>query len=142
MLCSNRIHFLIKLKDNHYTNIRIINKIISRISVRGAYYTVFDLLSAARQLIYNGYIKICINDDSKRSRYRSCTHDKSMRISALLLKLLPLLYAESVLLIGADKPELFVFRLLLDQRVCTDYYIYISCLKLLVDKSFFLPFSL
>ncbi len=72
-----------------------------------------DLQTIGRHVRKQRYIEVSVQNDCERSRYRRRTHDKNRDIASLSGKCLPLPHAETMLLVGNDKPEVLVIYFLL-----------------------------
>ena len=114
------------------------DKTLRRLPVTLINHAVLYRYSARRKLIYNRYVQISVHYDRQSSRYRSCTHDKRMRMSSLFRKLFALLDTESVLFISYYQPQPVILDLILYQCVCSNDHRHISIFYILIHKSLFL----
>ncbi|MPN16832.1 hypothetical protein SDC9_164179 [bioreactor metagenome] len=82
----------------------------------------FNRFSTGRKLVEQRNVKIAVDNQRKRARYRRCRHNKRIRRFAFILDSRALAHAEAVLLIGYDKPQPEKFEFVLNQRMRTYNY--------------------
>ena len=93
---------------------------VSALTLFGVYKIGFNLLPAARQFIKNAQVKVTVNYQSKSARYRSCRHNKSVRIDAFGAERAALINAEAMLFVRNCKSQSAEFNILLEQGVSSD----------------------
>ena len=95
----------------------LLHKRISLGPIRSIHNTILNRKSLRRKLINHRNIQITINNDSKSTRNRCCTHYQNIRRISHRRQGFPLLHTETVLLIRNNKPQIIILHLLLYQSM-------------------------
>ena len=112
------------------------NKRICFWAIRSTHHAVLNRKSLCWKLVNNGDIQIPVQDDRQGPRDRSSAHNKYMRWISSGSQCLSLTYAKPVLLICDNQSKIFIFYLLLDQRMSPDDNICLTFCNLLIDFPF------